>query len=211
MADDLNILIVESTTEATSWLLVSGASYHVTPFRSQFRQYMAQSFDTVHVGNSQHYAVVGIGTVELNLPGGSTIVLHDVRHVPELTRPLISEGQLDEPGIRASFSSGGWSLHKGNLLLAHSPKILSLYPFDVTLREGDLFVVDILVSSLWHERLGHPNKAGITHLSKAGYIPKLSFSDHQFCENCQYRKQVPMPHQSLGGASYFVTFIDDAT
>jgi hypothetical protein len=95
--------------------------------------------------------------------------------------------------------------------------------------------MDILVSSLWHGRLGHLNKTGISFLSKASYIPKLSFSDHQFCEHCQYGKQVatphstsvsresspldldhsdicgPMPHQSLGGASYFVSFIDDAT
>jgi hypothetical protein len=105
----------------------------------------------------------------------------------------------------------------------------------VTLREGDLFVIDISVSSLWHGRLGHLSKTGISFLSKAEYIPKLSFSDHQLCEHCQYGKQVvnphptsvpressslnlvhldicgPMPHQSLGGASYFVTFIDDAT
>jgi 5'-3' exoribonuclease 2 len=163
------------------------------------------------------------------------IVLHDVRHVLELTRSLISVGQLDESGFRTNFSSRGWSIHKGNLLLACSPRIHFLYPLYVTLREGDLFVVDILVSSLWHGRLGHLSKTGITHLSKAGYIPKLSFSDHQFCEHCQYDKQVatahpisapressplvlvhldicgPMPHQSLGGASYFVTFIDDAT
>jgi hypothetical protein len=98
-----------------------------------------------------------------------------------------------------------------------------------------LFVIDLPVSSLWHGRLGHLSKTGISFLSKAGYIPKLSFSDHQFCEHCQYGKQIanphptsvpresspldlvhsdicgPMPHQSLGGASYFVTFIDDAT
>jgi uncharacterized protein YunC (DUF1805 family) len=44
--DDPNILTVDNmieaevlltTEEATSWLLNSGASYHVTPFRSQFR------------------------------------------------------------------------------------------------------------------------------------------------------------------------------
>ena len=52
-------------------------------------------------------AIIGIGTVELNLPGGSTLVLHDIRHVPELSRPLISVGQLDEVGIRVGFSSGG--------------------------------------------------------------------------------------------------------
>ena len=80
-----------------------------------------------------------------------------------------------------------------------------------------------------------PSKADITHLSRAGYIPKLSFSDHQFCEHCQYGKQVgashpksapresnphdlvhsdvygPLPHQSLGGALYFISFIDDST
>jgi hypothetical protein len=95
--------------------------------------------------------------------------------------------------------------------------------------------VDIPVSSLLHERLGHLSKTSIAYVSKASYIPKLSFSDHQFCEHCQYGKQVAtpyptnvpresspldlvhsdvcgsMPHQSLGGASYFVTFIYDAT
>ena len=59
--------------------------------------------DSVRVGNSQHCATIGIGTVELNLTGGSTLVLHNVRHVPELSRPLISVRQLDEAGIRAGF------------------------------------------------------------------------------------------------------------
>jgi ATP-binding cassette subfamily B (MDR/TAP) protein 1 len=85
--------------DATSWLLDSGASYHVTPFRTQFRSYTARTLDPVRIGNSQHCAVIGIGIVELNLPGGSTIVLHDVWHVPEVTRSLISVGQLDEAGF----------------------------------------------------------------------------------------------------------------
>jgi hypothetical protein len=106
--DDSNILNVESATEAevlltmedaTSWLLDSGASYHVTPFRMQFRTYTTRSLDPVRVGNSEHCVVIGIGSVELNLPGGFTILLHDVRHVPELTRSLISVGQFDEAGL----------------------------------------------------------------------------------------------------------------
>jgi hypothetical protein len=61
MEDDLNILTVESmiegevlltTEEPTSWPLDSGASYHVTPFLLQFRQYTTQSFNPVQVGNS---------------------------------------------------------------------------------------------------------------------------------------------------------------
>ena len=129
--------------------------------------------------------IIGIDMVELNLEGGSTSVLRNVRHVPELSRPMILVGQLDEDDIHVAFSSGGWMLHKGNLLLARGPKIHSLYPFHVTFREGDLFLVDILVSSPWHGRLGHLSKADITHLSRARYILKLSFSDHQFCQHCQ--------------------------
>ena len=89
-----------------------------------------------------------MGTKELNLPGVSTLVLYNVGHVLELSRPLITVGQLDEENIRVGFSLEGWTIHKGNLLLVQGPNIHSLYPLYVTLREGDLFLVDILVSSL---------------------------------------------------------------
>jgi hypothetical protein len=54
--------------------------------------------------------------------------------------------------------------------------------------------MDIPMSSLWHGRLSHLRKTDITHLSKADYIPKLSLSDHQFCEHCQYGKKVAAAH-----------------
>ena len=140
--------VLLTTQESTPWLLDSGTSYqgtsyHVTPHRSQFQQYSDRHSDSVRVGNSQRCAIIGIGIVELNLPGGSTLVLHNVRHVLELSRPLIKVGQLDEDGIRAGFSSGGSMLHKRNLLLAQGPKVHSLYPLYVTLREGDIFFIDI--------------------------------------------------------------------
>ena len=45
-------------------------------------------------------------------------------------------------------------------------------PLYVTLREGDLFLVDILLLSLWHGWLSHLSKAGITPLSKALPYPQ---------------------------------------
>ena len=77
------------------------------------------------------------------------------------------------------------------------------------------------------------SKAGMQVLSWFGYILGLNFSYFSICEHCLYGKQaanlhsvvsqkrceplelvhsdvcVPMPMVSLGGASYFVTFIDD--
>ena len=200
---DTHILTVERITEAevlltmeesSSWLLDSGASYHVTPFWSQFHTYTARDFEPVRVGNSQHCAEFGIASVELSLTGGSMLVLSHVRHVPDLRRSLILVGQLDETGIRASFSSGRWSLHRGNLLLARGPKVHSLYLLYVTLIERRHFLVDLPVSLLWHGRLRHLSKSGIMHLSRARYIPKLSFSDHQFYKHCQHGKQIVVAH-----------------
>ena len=56
LSDDPNILIIKNMVksevlymikEATSWLLDSGASNHVTPNRSKFRQYTTCNFDSV--------------------------------------------------------------------------------------------------------------------------------------------------------------------
>ena len=56
MIDDPNILSIENsvesevplmTEESRTWLLDSGASYHVTPHRSQFRQYSTRHSDSV--------------------------------------------------------------------------------------------------------------------------------------------------------------------
>ena len=41
-----------------------------------------------------------------------------------------------------------------------------------------MFLVDLPVSSIWHGRLGYLSKSVIMHLSRAGYISKLSFFDH---------------------------------
>ena len=71
--------------------------------------------------------------------------------------------------VPASCHKGGHSIEGISFLLVgeHSTK-------------GALFLVDILVPSLWDKRLGHLSNYDITHISKANYNPKLSFSDHQF-------------------------------
>ena len=77
---------------------------------------------------------------------------------------------------------------------------------------------------------------GMETFSCLGYLPVLNFSNFSVCEHCIYCKHAhsthkrlsnkkksepldvvhsdvcgPMPVRSLGGASYFITFIDDST
>ena len=105
----------------------------------------------------------------------------------------------------------------------------------VSPKNGILSVTELPNVALWHSRLGHMSKKGMETLSRSGYLPSLCFNEFPFCEHCMYGKQTrssrvvsfekdrrplelvhsdvcgPMPTRSLGGASYFVTFIDDAT
>ena len=157
------------------------ASYHINLYRSQLQQYIARDFDSVRGKISHNIAWFLTSTEEMNLHKGSTLTLHDVCHIPDLRWSLISAVQLDEAGFRASFSSGGWTFHKGSLLLTYALKVLSLYMLYVTLRDRWFIqIVDLLMSSLWHL-----NKSGITRLSKDEYIPRISFFEHKFCEYCQ--------------------------
>ena len=91
------------------------------------------------------------------------------------------------------------------------------------------------MTGIWHGRLGQMSQNDMEILSLYGYLPKLSFSNFALCEHCQHGTQTrnahtrrvnsssrpldlvridvcgPMPTRSLGGALYFVTFIDNAT
>ena len=90
----------------------------------------------------------------------------------------------------------------------------------------------------WHERFGHVNIATLRKMINEGFITgaSLTDSDNFFCEPCQFGKSHrfpfkkaimrktwkigesfhsdvcgPMSVESLGGARYFITFIDDAS
>ena len=91
-------------------------------------------------------------------------------------------------------------------------------------------------SNTWHYRLGHMSEKGMKILHSKGKLEGLKSLDLEFCEDCVFGKQkkvtfskVGRPPKSerlelvhtdvwgqtqvpsLGGSSYFVTFIDDAT
>ena len=88
-------------------------------------------------------------------------------------------------------------------------------------------------TKLWHMRLGHMSEKGMTILAGRGLLKGLKNCKLGFCENCVFGKQKrvkfntgkhnskgileyvhsdvwgPAPVNSLGGARYFLTLIDD--
>ena len=59
------------------------------------------------------------------------MLVQNVRHMPELTRSLMSVGKLDDFGYKVIFSSKSFRVTKGNMIIAKWNKVCSLYPLVV--------------------------------------------------------------------------------
>ncbi|MCO5547999.1 hypothetical protein L7F22_001455 [Adiantum nelumboides] len=169
------------------------------------------------------------------MENGVKFTIHNVCHVPALTQNLILFGRLNDLGYKVTFHQQSWRIANGHVVLAHGSKVGTLYPLYVSNKNSVLSVIELPTVALWHSQLGHMSKKGMETLSRLGYLPSLSFFYFPFCEHCQYGKQTRahcthsfdrerkplelvhsdlcglMPSKSHGGASYYATFIDDAT
>ena len=178
---------------------------------------------------------MGIGDIQLVLPNGTQLTLSDVRHIPDIKKNLISTRQLDEDGFRTFFGDGHWKVSKGAMVIAKGPKVNTLYYLHANVNLcSHVHATELPTIVMWHSRLVHMSLKGMEQLSCFGYLPSLKYSDLRQCEHCIYGRQLMKPHKKvlsqkeaplelvhtdvcempkllLGGAKYFVSFIDNAT
>ncbi|CAL1399907.1 unnamed protein product [Linum trigynum] len=228
--------VVNLTTQETSWVVDSGATIHVTSKREFFSSYTPGDFGVVRMGNGNLSKVIGKGEVCLEMMNGTKLLLKDVRHVPEMRLNLISVDKLDEEGYCNTFHNGQWKLTRGSLVLAKGKKLSKLYVTEAKIspeivnsaENGDTI-------ELWHKRLGHMSEKSMAKLAQKKVIVGLDQVHLKKCVDCLAGKQnrvafkssipsraknvLDLVHsdlcepdvnvKSLGGARYFVTFIDD--
>ena len=87
-------------------MIDSGASFHATPRRDFFTSYKSGDYGTVKMGNSGVSKIVGVGDICVKTDVGCTLVLRDVRHIPDLRLNLMSTGRLDDDGYESRFAGG---------------------------------------------------------------------------------------------------------
>ncbi|GKV11817.1 hypothetical protein SLEP1_g23036 [Rubroshorea leprosula] len=179
----------------STWVVDTAASYHVTLNRDWFSLYKEGDFGYLKMGNRSEAKIVGVGDVWLETNSRSKLHLKNVRHVPEIRFNLMSMGILDDDGY------------------------LNYFEADAT--------------ELWHKRLGHLSEKGLQILSKKELLPGFIGNLSKTCADCLAGKHhkvsfhtLPlsrrkyaldlvhtdvcfMKDKSLGGATYFVTFVDD--
>ncbi|KAH9314387.1 hypothetical protein KI387_023014 [Taxus chinensis] len=76
VCQDALILSLHNITK--SWILDSGASFHATPHRHYFVDYVQGDFGHVFLSDDEPYNIVGKGSVQVKMQNGNTWLLKNV-------------------------------------------------------------------------------------------------------------------------------------
>nr|KYP74001.1 Retrovirus-related Pol polyprotein from transposon TNT 1-94 [Cajanus cajan] len=176
------------------WILDSGATDHMTPFRMIFKSYIQRNREQlITVANGQGVPICGSGNIILE----SSIVLKDVLHVPQLANNLISVQKLTKD---LNCSVTFFSTHCVFQDLATGKTILTakeqsgLYLLESDDQNKTKIMSQQATSETWansqiwlhHKRLGHPSfnllKSLFPHLFTKESIESFN------CDICQLSK-----------------------
>ncbi|GJV47756.1 retrovirus-related pol polyprotein from transposon TNT 1-94 [Tanacetum coccineum] len=191
------------------WLFDTGATFHMTARREWFHQYKPISGGGyVYSFNDHELKIIGTGSIMVKMHDGTVRTIRDVRHVEGLKKNLLSLGQLDDLGCKLK----GVTMEEAEASVAsHSPSHR--------------------VAVTWPQKLGHMSEQGMKIRVEMKPLPGLTKVSLPFYEHCVISKQHRLkfktsnfrstcvlelvhfdvwqaPVQSLGGAKYFLSFID---
>ncbi|KAK2979888.1 LOW QUALITY PROTEIN: hypothetical protein RJ640_023959 [Escallonia rubra] len=120
--DDL-CLSVTVDDNSKVWYVDSGSSIHCTPHRDCFYDYVHGDYGHVTVRNEYQCNIVGKGKMEIKKSKGGTLVLKDVRHIPELQKNLVSVSGLDREGYFVAFGEKQWKVIKRSIVVARGERM----------------------------------------------------------------------------------------
>ncbi|KAL2239399.1 UNVERIFIED_CONTAM: Retrovirus-related Pol polyprotein from transposon TNT 1-94 [Sesamum indicum] len=228
-------LLLSVSSSSDDWVVDSGASFHSCSNKDIMEPYTSGDFGLVYLADNKPLKIVGKGDVRIKSTNGSCWTLHDVRHIPGLKRNLISVGQLDSDGFHTTFGDAKWKISRGAMTLARGLKSGTLYMAGGS-SSNIPFAGTVSQANLWHNRLGHMSEKGMNVLKSKGRLPELKSVEVGHCEHCVFGKQKrvsflttgrtprkeklelvhtdlwgPASVSSLGGSTYYMTFVDDST
>ena len=229
------------TKKGSTWITDSGCTAHMTYDKSLFETYELLPDANVEMGTKATTKVVGRGDITLKIQCESSFQvrkLENVLHIPSFEYSLLSVSALDKKGMQTTFGDGKCVIQKGSMVIATGTLNGSLYFVNTKKVQKPKESAFITSLQLWHERMAHVDKRGITQMARRGIVNGLKLESHgstPLCEGCLKGKshKSPIPKvrtsqralamldrvhsdvcgpieiPSLGGSRYFVTFIDE--
>jgi hypothetical protein len=204
-------------------LIDSGSTDHISPSCESMRDYV--KFDVPQrlvVANGKTEEIVGEGTMQVFLESGSSLLLHNVKHVPTSKKYLLSVGKAYLDGINVNIlgiecyltDSYGYHLGYAEHVFPYQWLVdLSLPDKHVSFHPETKFVEACNVqvannnADLWHQRLGHLSPHNLMRMRKGCMvkgmkIPPTDLSkmigNKGVCSACLKGKQSIQPFKSTG-------------
>ena len=146
------------------------------------------------MANSVVCRVVGIGSIPIQINNGKFCTLNNVRHVPHMTKNLISLSLLDTKGFSFQGKGGVLYVCKGLDMVLKFVKRGTLYilqgtTLSISAAVGSSDVHKDDMTKLWHMRLGHMSERGMQILAKSDLLcGHKVVTDLAFCEHCVFGK-----------------------
>jgi hypothetical protein len=234
MEDNFGFVEGPSTSDNKVWILVPDATNHMTG--TQVTNPSPYS-GTVTIGGDRKLKIIGIENVTINGSHG-LITLQNVFLIPELGNTnLMSWSCIAKKGFTTIGTENAFTIYKPNskeIIGVANASSTGLYIFETKEPCAYIFITSNFYD--WHQRLGHLAASSLSWLHHMVADPKFLPTTGQMetCNTCKLAKS-PKSHlaplteprskqplelihsdlsgkfsiPSLGGCSYYITFIDD--
>jgi hypothetical protein len=130
-----------------------------------------------------------MGKVQIKQKNGKKWLLKEVRHVTDLSKNIISRGQLASEGCISIFTYNLWKVTKGSLVISKVEKVGTLYLCIGNIESYISLDSTRVDKTLWHHRTGHMSEKGMQILHKIKKFLDVKQIDLDFCEHCVYGKK----------------------
>jgi hypothetical protein len=162
----------------------------------------------VKTRNDTTHPIAHIENVPLLMQDGKMKYLSNVLHVPNITKNLVSVGQMIEQGLQVRFNPDGCYVEdfKDKCRLVAKGKIVGkMFTLDVSMPEVETIMfaqgAGIMADmDIWHKRIGHVNEQQLKFMQNSDIgtgLPKFKVDGmYKICEACQFGKQTKnvFPH-----------------
>lgn len=180
---------------------------------------------------------VGIGDIHCmrSDPPLNKFILKNVLFVPDLCANLFSVSSAESHVSEIIFKNGSCHIFKEGKEIVTGLKNGNLYRLSLNVLRAEANVSAKSSINLWHRRFGHINESRLEQMAKNKIVSGLFIDEDEkeTCDACIMAKHHrvnfkeyfrtkatkfgklhvdtcgPMPVESLGGAKYFVLFVDE--
>ena len=168
---------MENKTDKEIWTVDSGATSHMTPYRSIFKSYKKlKEKIPIAVGNNGLMLAEGIGSVQCMI-NKQKLEFKAVLHVPDLSRNLLSVKKVTNGKLKVQFYENICSIWDNNTMVTEAMQESNgkLYVLKVEYIENGeenalIGNANIRDEYIWHQRITHRNSDYLNLLKKQGYI-----------------------------------------